>query len=382
MAEKPEKPYPDFPLFPHASGQWAKKIRGKLRYFGVWAEPNAALTKYCEQRDDLQAGREPRANRDGMTVLELCNRYLTAKQALVDSGELALRTFQTYYHTNEGVLSAFGKSRLVEDLGPEDFEKLRAALAKKRGPVALGNEIQRVRSLFKYANDLIDSPVKFGSQFRKPSRKVLREIRNAAGSRMFEAAELRKIIAAADNPLKAMILLGVNCGYGQTDIASLPISALDLKKGWADYPRPKTAVRRRCPLWPETVEAIQAAIKDRPIPLDPADGDLVFITRWGRRFVRLNKTGTPDDAIGKEFGKLLDDLKLKRPGVRFYGLRRIVETIGGESKDQVAVDHIMGHARDDMASRYRERISDKRLLAVSNTIRNWLFPPKKKRKKA
>ena len=109
---------------------------------------------------------------------------------------------------------------MVDDLTPADFERLRTVLAKKRGPVALGNEIGRVRMVFKYADDnaLIDRPVRYGQGFKKPSKKTLRKARAANGKRMFEADELRAMIANAKVPLQAMILLGANCGFGQTDI--------------------------------------------------------------------------------------------------------------------------------------------------------------------
>ena len=57
---KPEKPYQEFPLFAHQNGQWAKKIKGKQWFFGVWADPDAALRKYLDEVDEIQAGRDPR----------------------------------------------------------------------------------------------------------------------------------------------------------------------------------------------------------------------------------------------------------------------------------------------------------------------------------
>jgi hypothetical protein len=38
-AAKPSKPSLEFPLTTHPFGQWCKKIRGKLDYFGPWDQP-------------------------------------------------------------------------------------------------------------------------------------------------------------------------------------------------------------------------------------------------------------------------------------------------------------------------------------------------------
>ena len=75
--KRPAKPYPDFPLFPHATRRWAKKIRGKLHYFGPWKDPEAALQLYLAKRDDLYAGRTPVKSSDGLTLRELCNHFLS-----------------------------------------------------------------------------------------------------------------------------------------------------------------------------------------------------------------------------------------------------------------------------------------------------------------
>src|ERR1700751_3641287 len=107
---KPVKPYPEFPLTAHPAGYWCKKIRGKLHYFGPWSDPDGALQKYLDQKDDLHAGRTPRATGEGLTVRDLCNRFLTSKKHLVDTGELSRQTFRDYFLACGQIVTAFGRN--------------------------------------------------------------------------------------------------------------------------------------------------------------------------------------------------------------------------------------------------------------------------------
>ena len=151
---RPQKPHKDFPLFPHTNGKWCKKVLGRHRYFGNWhGDPQgmAALEKRLDQKDDLLAGRTLQENVDGLTIRILCNTFLFYKDNQLEAGEIVRQTRVDYQATAERVVRVFGKTKLVEDLKPSDFGSLRKDISKTRGPVALANEITRVRGLFNFA---------------------------------------------------------------------------------------------------------------------------------------------------------------------------------------------------------------------------------------
>ncbi len=80
------------------------------------------------------------------------------------------------------------------------------------------------------------------------------------------------------------------------------------------------------------------------------------------------------DNISKAFLKLTRVCKIEKDGRGFYSLRRTFETVAGNTKDQIAVDVVMGHADESMAAVYRQGIDDQRLIDVANHVHDWLFP--------
>jgi integrase len=384
-AKRKSKADKDFPLWLHPSGRWCRKIGGKFHYFG--RDKDAALEEWLRVKDELLARRPRPEKAGGVTVADLCNRFLTAKRHLLDTRELSPRTWHSYHQSCAKLVAALGGSRPVAGLAPLDFETLRAVLAKGRGPVTLRGDVLNIRTVFKYGfkNELIEKPARYGDGFGIPPKAVLRRARQQRddqhGKRMFQPDELRNAIDKAAQPLRAMVLLGVNAAFGATDVSSLPESALDLAGGWVTFPRPKTSIERRCPLWPETVAALREAMKDRKEPKAPEDAGLVFLTRCRQRWVRLGEKGSVNDAVACEFAKVLKELGIKRPRLGFYALRHTFRTIADEARDDSATDRVMGHTDGSVGAGYVEHIEDVRLKRVANHVRAWVFPKRNRKVK-
>ena len=373
---KADKPHPDFPLFCHkGTGRWCKKVRGKLKYFGYKKDDpdgQIAIAKWLDQKDELLAGRKPRDKSNCITLEGLIFSFLHHKEQRIESGELAQRTWDRYKSTGEMLATSLGRTRPADDFRQEDFDALRAKMAKRWGPIALGNEIQIVRSIFRYGvrSELLDKEPKFGVSFDKPSAKTLRLARAENGEQLFTADQIHSVMKLARPAMKAMILLGVNGGLGNTDVAELTEPAFDLSGGWLDYGRAKTGMPRRIPLWTETVAAVREAMKTRREPKNPDNAALLFIGARGESYVGNHK----GYRVTAEFSRLLKEAKIA--GRSFYDLRRTFQTIAEEkSKDLVAVKAIMGHAptAGDMSAIYRQRITDERLRDVVKGVRGWLF---------
>lgn len=386
---KPTKPHPSFPLTPHPNGQWCKKIRGKLRFFGVWADPQAAMERYLKHASDLHAGREPTVSVDELTVKELANHYLNYQAQKLDAGEIGPRWFEDCRRTLKEFAQATGKQRVVSDLRPVDFQTYRSQLSRRLGVHAITRTITVVKGMFKYAveTDLIPEAPRLQHALRKPTATQVRKSKQQAelihGKKLFQAEDLRRILDASPVSLRPAVLLGINGGFGNTDCGKFPVAAIDFSRAVIEYSRPKTGVQRVVPLWDETLAAIQA-MRDggQSKGATPEANALLFCTETGRALVRqryhhdeqmhVTKV-TYIDRLGDQFDKVLTTLSLKRRGIGFYTLRHTFRTWADGANDQHAIHRIMGHAIPGMSGIYVEEIELHRLRAVVDHVHRKLF---------
>ena len=381
---KPTKP-DGCPLTPSGGGSWIKKISGRIYTFGPWHDLEGALKRYYANIDFIREnGYQPDvSDLNQITVRELANRYLAAQNERADALEgadekITDRHYNDCFETCTRFVEVVGKFRVVANLKPSDFQKAYKVFASKSdnsvaSPSTIAGHIRRTVAMLNWAYDsiLIDHPVRTGKQFKVPTKTTFRKYREKQPDKIFSADEIHGMISLAPVTIRAAILLGINCGFGNTDVGCLPIDLyLNRRGNWLIYPRKKTGVFRKLPLWPETITAIDKMLSRRVDPRTEKAAKSLFLTTYGNQFGKTT--------ISTEIQKLKEKLSIKRRGCGFLSLRHCVETFGG--KDQTAINVLMGHVDPHISAEYRElkHFPNDRLLKVASNVRKWLGEPKDK----
>ena len=376
---------PRFPLFQHATGQWAKKVKGKLHYFGK--DKDKALAEWVRVKDALLAGRprpaETTADSKLITVRELCNLFLDAKDKKVEVNKIKRRSWADYQVECARMVKILGASTPVDFLIEKDFDDLLEKISKGVKHKTAEGRIMRCRAVFRFGEKRRHTgPILYRMEdFTKPTRADI-EREKGDSQKVFDASEIRLLLSNAGVNLKAMILLGINAGLGNTDIAALTPDNFDFDTGWMVKRREKTGKARRIPLWPETIEAVQAAISIRKSSV--GDCPFIFLTKQGNPFVQPPKQRQDEDEktrwsiganpISSEFRKLRTSCGIDGANKTFYALRHTFKTVGENATgNDVAVDYLMGHIDPSVSAIYRQYVLDERLLEVTDSIREWLF---------
>jgi integrase len=397
---KPKKPHPDFPLTPHPNGQWVKKVRGDLYYFGRWKEDvegKAALAGWMSRKDAILAGldrlRVPTVD-GGITVGKLMGMFLEAKRTDMLAKELSPATYADYLKEIQAFTNATGINAEVAKLKPEHFARYANNLVTERklGRHARRRTIAYVKAMLNWGagNGYFPTPT-YGNGFDAPDTRpdAIRQAKARDGKpdyskRIVTGDEVASMVDQANPQLGAMILLGINCGIGPADIGRLRWRHINLETGELNMPREKTGAERTGYLWKKTRAALEPVrtLKHNAAAIDRDGADaLVFLTRTGRPMYReteIIKDGVSvgvkiDQGISPEFWKLAKRLKIQ--GVTHYRLRHTFKTLGKKAKDSDALDLCMGHRNGTTGDIYdHEEIEFSRIRKVAKTVYRKLWP--------
>ena len=248
----------------------------------------------------------------------------------------------------------------------------RLSLAEKTsiGVITANCYILHVRMLLKWADQVhgLESVrlgcIKMFSRKAKPGHGR-KQHRDALGWE-----ELEKLFRAAGPVDTSLLLLGINCGFGNMDIGTLKLVDVDLDGAMVKHCRSKTGVMRQLTLWPQTVDVLRQYLQyHRGTPAEAQFADRFFIGTRGHPLCweRADDDGKfrRSDAIKNRFVRLYKKARLKRPyGRGYYALRHFFATqIGICSHDLREVQSVLGHKNISMQFYYRSDQKEKAIAA-------------------
>lgn len=181
---------------------------------------------------------------------------------------------------------------------------------------------------------------------------------------------LRGILDAAPERLRFWMLLALNIGGTQQDLADLRVDEFDGKA--ITRARSKTRKHgiepRRYPLWSDVLAGIEK--------FKAASGDLLLTNADGRALVQsaiVDGKLQKSDAIKSAYYRLGVKLKRELPPLKL--LRSTGSTLIAEVADKDVAEWYLCHAGKSIADQHYIKISNERLAAALSALGDKLLPP-------
>jgi integrase len=351
-----------FPLTLHPTGQYCKKIRGHIYYFG--SDRKQALENYLDQAIFLHGytfTQQKTAN-GNMTLKEICDMYLKYQHTKLQANNLSARHHNDQIRSLKKLTDFLGENYKIKSITTLSLQNYKRSLQKHYSSVCrLNLHLSIMKAMFHWAkkNDILKDI---------PNIDAISRAKEIHQDRFtFNQEQINKLLSIADIKIQAMIWLGLNCGFGCTDCAYLKWTDLDLENSRVILPRKKTGIYRDLLLWPETVISLKK-IKRK--------GNLVFYTSRGNLYIQTNmkiddrgkEIYATTNLISTKFRRLIIKAGLNVPrGTGFYTLRRTAATLAARSGDPFAVQRLLGHANLTMATRYVQDVSAQTDRVIENS---------------
>jgi len=120
-----------FPLTLHKTGQYCKKIHGKLYYFGN--KKQEALLRYKRNASDLYfcspVSFDVHKN-DNITLKDLCNTYLSQQLSRLEAGDLSTQYYADQVRSLRKFAGYIGPECLISQIVTIDLQNYRNVLRK------------------------------------------------------------------------------------------------------------------------------------------------------------------------------------------------------------------------------------------------------------
>ncbi len=375
-------------LTPQKCGYWSKKHKGKRYYFARLEDPDLAIDEYIRRWPQITtAGDQPSLK--PTTISAALAEYLADAERRHTAGEIGHSRLQLLTRLARLVTSHFGGRRTINSISAIEWAEAMRDLFSHKGPVTRHLAIQTTRTMLRWCERNCGVEIDAGDAFRPVPARVRRRHRREHMPGMFTAGEIRRLIKVCrslhDHPhadavtTEACLWLAINGGMRQSEIAQLTPRAYRRcdrvdrgVRGWIDEPRPKTESPRRFPLWPETADAIDAALSLRRHPdfLLATRNDTPLLTpnndRLLKRFDALKRRAWPNaDSPHRRctfswFRTTQITVASTAPVTR-PDLARIVRRV------------IAGHVINDVHDGYIRSLPDEPFIETCLHVRHWLL---------